>query len=96
MSILCVTLPGREVLYGAAGADTPSRITDPSSAIQLPILAALYARFPTLYDPYYTGKPGDCKEPGAKNNPVAKGRLKIRNEAFVGGILLLGEAFQLV
>ena len=40
---------GGFLIYGAAGADIPSRILDPSSAIQLPILAALHAGRPTLF-----------------------------------------------
>ena len=45
---------------------------DPSSATQLPILAALYARFPTLYCVYYTRKMGKCKYRSGKNNWVSK------------------------
>ena len=40
---------GGFLIYGAAGADIPSRIQNPSSAIQLPILAALHAGRPTLF-----------------------------------------------
>ena len=40
---------GGFLIYGAAGADIPSRIQNPSSAIQLPILAALHAGHPTLF-----------------------------------------------
>ncbi len=40
---------GGDPIYGAAGADTPSRAEGPSSVTQLPILTALHARFPTLF-----------------------------------------------
>ena len=53
---------GGNPFYDAAGAETLSRTSGPSSATQLPILAALHAGFPTLFAVHYTPFVRKCKE----------------------------------
>lgn len=78
-----------------SGCGDPTASKCSSSAIQLPILAALYAGSPTLY-PFSIQEMEENVNMGRQKIIFYRKALKIRNKALICGVSFLGEALQLV